>query len=211
MPNHPQLLFVAGPNGAGKSTYSKKLSEPSAIIFDVDNIIPLIASQSPTMPKKQVYLAATQEFFNQATEAIRQRKHFTLETNFRDEQLVDVVAEFKRFGYTTNLVYLTLDNIEQSSNRVNQRVLNGGHHVDLKNIRPNYEIGLQCLERFADRFDNLSILDASKDNDIPKPLLQIEQQLLVYLKDILPVSIEQTIINIADRFRNEPRDYYMGR
>ena len=39
MSNNPQLLFVAGPNGAGKSTFSKELSEPGAVIFDVDKVV----------------------------------------------------------------------------------------------------------------------------------------------------------------------------
>lgn len=68
MSNNPLLLFVAGPNGAGKSTYSKDLSEPGAIIFDVDKVIARIEAQSPGMSKKQVYDAATQEFFEQANE-----------------------------------------------------------------------------------------------------------------------------------------------
>ena len=108
MPDNPQLLFVAGPNGAGKSTYSRDLSEPGAIIFDVDKVIARIEAQSPSMPKKNVYQAATEEFFNQATEAVRHKQHFTLETNFRDDQLSDIVAQFKQYGYTTNMVYLTL-------------------------------------------------------------------------------------------------------
>ena len=130
MPDNPQLLFVAGPNGAGKSTFSKQLSAPGAIIFDVDKVIAHIEAQSPGMPKKKVYDAATQEFFKQATEAIRLKQHFTLETNFRDKELVDIAAQFKKYGYTTNMVYLTLESIEESISRVNERVLDGGHFVD---------------------------------------------------------------------------------
>jgi predicted ABC-type ATPase len=209
--DNPQLLFVAGPNGAGKSTFSKILSNPGAIIFDVDSVIPRIEAQSPEMPKKQVYLAATQEFFKQATEAIRLKQDFTLETSFRDEQLVDIVAEFRRYGYTTNMVYLTLDSIEQSIKRVSERVSKGGHDVDLRNIQPNYEIGLQCLERLADRFDNLDVLDASIEHGIHKPLLKIAQKRMVYLNDNLPAGLARTVTNIADQFRDNPRDYYLGR
>jgi predicted ABC-type ATPase len=127
MSDNPQLLFVAGPNGAGKSTFSKDLSEPDAVIFDVDKVIARIEAQSPDMPKKQVYEEATEDFFKQATAAVNDKRHFTLETNFRDDNLADIVAEFKRHGYTTNMIYLTLKNINQSIYRVNQRVENGGH------------------------------------------------------------------------------------
>src|ERR1700743_2826586 len=123
MATNPQLLYVAGPNGAGKSTFSKDLSEPGAIIFDVDKVIARIEARSPDMPKKQVYDTATQEFFNQANEAVRLKQHFTLETNFRDEGLVDIADQFKQFGYTTNMIYLTLESVEESISRVKERVL----------------------------------------------------------------------------------------
>ena len=206
MSNNPQLLYVAGPNGAGKSTFSKELSAPGAIIFDADKVIARIEAQAPGMPKKKVYDTATMEFFNQAKEAIRLKQHFTLETNFRDKELMDIAQEFKRYGYTTNMVYLTLDSIEQSIYRVNNRVLNGGHFVDHKNIRLNYDEGLQYLERFADGFDNLEIVDGSKDFGGFKSLLSRKQQELVYLSTDLPASVKQTILNIADRYRNNSRD-----
>ncbi|MDO3628159.1 AAA family ATPase [Mucilaginibacter sp. BT774] len=206
MSNNPQLLYVAGPNGAGKSTFSKELSNPGAIIFDVDKVIARIEAQSPGMPKKKVYDTATQEFFNQANEAVRQRQHFTLETNFRDKELVDIATQFKRRGYTTNMVYLTLDSIEQSIYRVNKRVLNGGHFVDHKNIQLNYDEGLLYLERYADSFDNLEIVDGSKDFSEFKSILSIKQQELIYLSTNLPTSVEQTVINIANRYRGNPRN-----
>jgi len=203
---NPQLLYVAGPNGAGKSTFSEELSNPGAIVFDVDKVIARIEAQSPGMPKKKVYDTATQEFFNQANAAVKQKQHFTLETNFRDKELIDIVAQFKRRGYTTNMIYLTLDSIEQSIYRVNKRVLNGGHFVDHKNIQLNYDEGLLYLERYAASFDNLEIVDSSKDFSEFRSLLSIKQQELIFLSTNLPASVEQTIINIADRYRNNSRD-----
>lgn len=204
MSDNPQLLFVAGPNGAGKSTYSKVLSKPDAIIFDVDRVIAHIVAQSPGMSKKQVYQAATQEFFNQAKRAIRKRQHFTLETNFRDQELMDVVAEFKQFGYTTSLVYLTLENIQQSIDRVNERVVSGGHYVDFKNITENYELGLQYLEHFSHQFDNLEIVNASSSGYELRSLLSVQNQTLQHLSNILPEGVASTINAIAQRFIPPP-------
>jgi predicted ABC-type ATPase len=207
MPVYPQLLFVAGPNGAGKSTFSKGLSQPGAVIYDVDKAVARIAAQSPDMPKKQVYQAATQDFVYRAIEAINQRHHFTLETNFRDESLMDVIAEFKQDGYTINMVYLTLENIEQSVSRVNQRVDQGGHYVDLKNIKENYDLGLKYLERFADRFDKLEILDASNSVFQLRSLLSVHQNQLVYISEDPPHWIKPVLNAITARFRSNDRGY----
>ena len=206
MSNNPQLLYIAGPNGAGKSTFSKDLSNPGAIIFDVDKVIARIEAQSPGMPKKKVYDTATQEFFNLANEAIRLKQHFTLETNFRDKELVDIADRFKHYGYTTNMIYLALESVEQSTVRVNKRVLDGGHFVDRKNILLNYNEGLQYLERFADSFDNLEIKDASKGIGEFELMLKIKEQRLVYISEHLSVGVKQIVINIADRYRGSSRD-----
>jgi predicted ABC-type ATPase len=206
MSNNPQLLYIAGPNGAGKSTFSKDLSNPGAIIFDVDKVIARIEAQSPGMPKKKVYDTATQEFFNLANEAIRLKQHFTLETNFRDKELVDIADRFKHYGYTTNMIYLALESVEQSTVRVNKRVLDGGHFVDRKNILLNYNEGLQYLERFADGFDNLEINDASKGIGEFELMLKIKEQRLVYISEHLSVGVKQIVINIADRYRGSSRD-----
>ncbi len=200
MSANPQLLFVAGPNGAGKSTFSKNISEPGAVIFDVDKVIARIEAQWPDMPQKQVYQEATNEFFKQVAGAVKQKQHFTLETNFRDENLLDIVAEFKRHGYTANMIYMTLKSVKESVSRVNQRVKNGGHYVDLNNIEQNYTLGLQYLESFAHRFDNLEIITTSGDDFQIRSLLSIRQQKLVYLSTDLPFEIEDIIKRIVDQF-----------
>ena len=119
---------------------------------------------------------------------------------------MDIADRFKQYGYTTNMIYLTLESVEQSTVRVNKRVLDGGHFVDRKNILLNYNEGLQYLERFADRFDNLEINDASKGIGELELMLKIKEQRLVYISKDLPVGVKQTVINIADRYRGNSRD-----
>jgi len=85
-------------------------------------------------------------------------------------------------------------------------VLNGGHFVDTKNIVLNYNEGLQYLERFADHFDKLEIIHGSKVPGKFRSLLNIENQQLIYLSTNIPVGVEQTVINIANRFRDNSRD-----
>lgn len=200
MSNNPQLLFVAGPNGAGKSTFSKDLSIPGAIIFDVDKVVAQIEAQSPHMPKRRIYEEATKDFFKQVNAAVKDRRHFTLETNFRDESLMDVVAHFKAHGYATHLIYLTLESIEQSVFRVNERVKDGGHFVDIKNIQQNYDLGLEYIERFADHFDNVEIADASKSNQHLRSLLSIQNRSLVYQSSNIPEKFVNRINAIVEKF-----------
>jgi predicted ABC-type ATPase len=204
---NPQLLIVGGPNGAGKSTYSGGLSPKGAFVFDADIIKARVAARLPDeVPAESINFAVQSVFLDFVEEAIKNKQNFTIETNFRDNDLMDTIIRFKQNGYDTSMIYLTLNDVELSIDRVKQRVNTGGHFVDEGSIRYNFEEGLKNLEYFAGRFDNLDIIDASKYLGQFRPLLSIKQQQLVYLSTDLPIEVEQTIINIADRYRDNSRN-----
>jgi predicted ABC-type ATPase len=204
---NPQLTIVGGPNGAGKSTYSGGLSPLGAFVFDADIITARVAARlPPDVPVESIYFAVQSVFLDFVKEAIEKKQHFTIETNFRDNELLDTIARFKQNGYDTSMIYLTLNDVEHSIDRVKQRVSTGGHFVDENSIRYNFEEGLKNLEYFSDRFDNLNIIDASDDHGEVRLLLSLKSRRLVYLSDDLPAGIEQTVINIADRYRGNSRD-----
>jgi predicted ABC-type ATPase len=178
-----------------------------AFVFDADIITARVAARlPPDVPVESIYFAVQSVFLDFVEEAIKEKQHFTIETNFRDNQLMDTIARFKQNGYDTNMIYLTLNDAEQSIDRVKQRVSTGGHFVDEASIRYNFEEGLKNLEYFSDRFDNLEIIEVSKRPGQLRTLLKIKEQQLVYLSDDLPAGVEQTIINITDRCNSRGLD-----
>ena len=204
---NPQLTIVGGPNGAGKSTYSGGLSPMGAFVFDADIITARVAARlPPDVPVESIYFAVQSVFLDFVEEAIKKKQHFTIETNFRDNELMDTIARFKQNGYDTSMIYLTLNDVEQSIDRVKQRVSTGGHFVDEASIRYNFEEGLKNLEYFSDRFDNLEIIEVSKRPGQLRTLLKIKEQQRIYLSDDLPAGVEQTIINITDRCNSRGLD-----
>ncbi|MDP9075872.1 MAG: zeta toxin family protein [Bacteroidota bacterium] len=224
MQETPQLLIVGGPNGAGKSTYSGRLSPVGGVVIDIDIITARMQARfSPDVPVESIYFAVQAAFLDQVDEALKKKQHFTIETNFRDSELMDTVARFKQNGYDTKMLYLALNDVERSIERVVQRVSAGGHFVDEHSIRYNFEEGLKNLEYFSGRFDSLEIVDASRKPGELKSLLKIKQQRLVYLNDDLPSAVEETVLNIAGRFNDisrrekndneeeQGRDYSLGR
>lgn len=178
-----------------------------AFVFDADIITArVVARLPPDVPVDGIYFAVQSVFLDFVEEAIGKKQHFTIEINFRDNELMDTIGRFKQNGYDTSMIYLTLNDVEHSIDRVKQRVSTGGHFVHENSIRYNFEEGLKNLEYFSDRFDNLSVIDASDDHGEVRLLLSIKSQRLVYLADDLPVGLEQTVINIANRYRDNSRD-----
>ena len=200
------MTIVGGPNGAGKSTYSRDLSPKGAIVFDADIISARVAARLPQdVPIESIHFAVQSVFLDFVEESIRKKQDFTIETNFRDYQLMDTIARFKQNGYDTSMIYMTLNDVELSIDRVKLRVSTGGHFVDEASIRYNYEEGLKNLEYFSDRFDNLEIIDVSKGPGELNSLLKIKRNHLVHLKDDLPGGLAPVVINIANRLRDNSR------
>lgn len=127
-PETPQLRILGGPNGAGKSTFSGKLSRKGAIVFDADIVAARVKDRLPAdVPIESIYFAVQTVFLDDVDEAIRKHQDFTIETNFRDNPLMDTIGRFQQSGYETSMIYLALNNVEQSIDRVKQRVGTGGH------------------------------------------------------------------------------------
>jgi predicted ABC-type ATPase len=200
--NHavPQLLIIAGPNGAGKSTFSKDLSNEGSIIFDADKEIAVIDAKYPGLPSQSVFHALQQVFLDQIDEALKQRANFTIESNFRDNSLMGTIVRFQDSGYEVNMVYLLLNGVPQSMDRVKQRVKNGGHFISDQDIIYNYHEGLKNLIFFAGRFDNLEVIDSSGSPSQLRSLLSIQSGVIKYRASSLPAWADPTINEIAIQF-----------
>ncbi|MBS7565640.1 hypothetical protein KHS38_14610 [Mucilaginibacter sp. Bleaf8] len=114
---------------------------------------------------------------------------------------MDTVERFRKRGYSTSLIYLGLVSIEQSIDRVQHRVRQGGHFVDNYSIRYNYEEGLRNLAYFADRFDTVRVIDASGDYLNLKTLYQAVDREVVSLANELPGWVAESIITMANKLR----------
>lgn len=163
----PIVTVIAGPNGAGKTSLQSLLRQASLVNCNVLNIDAL-AIDLDTIPndplRYPIELAKrTDKKFKQLCEkAIEERIDFAFECNLREEQ-VKYLSLFDKVGYEINLVYLWLDKIEISFNRVNYRVSKGGHYVGKESIIRNYNEGLKNLDKYFDNWNNVYVIDNSMD------------------------------------------------
>lgn len=200
---NPQLLIIAGPNGAGKSTYSKDISQPGAIIFDADKERAAFRRQFPDLPEQSIAFAVEQVFLDQVELALKRRSDLTIETNFRDHALMATVSQFQQQGYKASLIYLGLTSIEQSIDRVQRRVSQGGHFVDNHSIRYNYTEGLRNLAFFAARFDAVRVIDTSGDYLSLRTVYQSVGREIIFLSEQVPNWAADTLSVIISNLRKE--------
>ena len=190
----PIVTVIAGPNGAGKTSLQSLLRQASLVNCNVLNIDAL-AIDLDTIPndplRYPIELAKrTDKKFKELCErAILERIDFAFECNLREEQ-VKYLSLFDEAGYEINLVYLWLDKIEISFNRVNYRVSKGGHYVGKESIIRNYNEGLKNLDKYFDNWNNVYVIDNSMD--ITELNEKANLPLILYIHDgnILYVSNE---------------------
>jgi len=189
----PQLMVIAGPNGAGKSTVSINFAGKDAILYDPDKESQKIYDKYAQLPSESFYYFINSHFQDTILKAIKTRKDYILETNFRDYQIMEAVEQFKNKGYQTNLMYFLLSSEKASMDRVTERVNDGGHFVDIHSIRLNYNEGLKNLQFFAPRFDRVLLFDGSGRIGDLNPLLNLEGNKIKYISDNIPDWAEPTI------------------
>jgi predicted ABC-type ATPase len=167
----PQLYVFAGPNGAGKSTLSASMLLPDTPIFDGDKEFALLKKQFPSTDSGNLYEAVNGHIFSVWKDKAKTLSvDCAFETNFRSSEVMNSVAEFKKSGYQTRLIFFGLDSLEASIERVKLRVASGGHQVSLDNIKANYEMGLENLTKFYHDFHSVHIVKSFASNELDNKL-----------------------------------------
>jgi predicted ABC-type ATPase len=114
----PQVFMIAGSNGAGKSTYSSMFVKPGTIHFDGDKVKAQYERQYPGISDESLAGAVSNHFTKLIDKALAEKKDFAFETNFRSAEVMDVIKDFKKQGYETNLIHMALSSVSESFDRV---------------------------------------------------------------------------------------------
>ncbi|HEV8513703.1 MAG TPA: zeta toxin family protein [Cyclobacteriaceae bacterium] len=187
----PELVIIAGPNGAGKSTTNLDILFDLGIkSFDFDLEFYSAWKRFGYDPgvENGVKAFVSELFEERKQEAISSRTSFSFETNYNSSEVLTTVDEFKKAGFLIELVFIILDTPEIAIDRVNDRVLKGGHFVDEETIRRRFYDGLDLLDSTFMLFDVVSIY-ISRTNLISSAILIEPGRNKVELFNPLPESI----------------------
>ena len=185
----PDYTIIAGPNGAGKSTFSAILSSADALVFDADKVKAIKEKEYPDLPDESIEMMITSAYWEAEDIAIAEKKDLTVETNLRNEFLINRLSFFKSKGYTTNLIYMLLPDVATSTERVALRIAQKGHFIDSGSIKYNFEQGLVMLKKHFNMFDTLEITESSLNNDLafPKRLLMLKNNNVHFIEPNAPI------------------------
>lgn len=149
--NTPVLLVFAGPNGSGKSTVTRR----RAIVGEYVN------ADEIKRALKCDDLSAAQAAERTREWLLAQRMSFTFETVLSTGRNVDLIRRAKQAGYYVEVIYVVTKDSAINVQRVQDRVLAGGHDVPREKIVSRYEKSMSNIRKVAPYCDVMHVFDNS--------------------------------------------------
>lgn len=151
----PLLVMVAGPNGAGKSTFYEAHLETLGLPFLNADV--LARATGLTAYQAAETIAGIRD------QLIEREESFVIETVLSDPvgEKIGVLVQAAKTGFDVTLIYVGLESIDLSRDRVRTRVEAGGHNVPMEKLAARYERSLDNLERGISHLPRVLLYDNS--------------------------------------------------
>ncbi|AUT01143.1 hypothetical protein CLI64_12420 [Nostoc sp. CENA543] len=158
MPPKPTLTIIAGPNGSGKSTFTRATQQALQVpIIDPDQE----ARQLRPDDLQAAAILGGRQAIKRARAYLSNNESFAVETTLSGHTYLRMMAEVRQKGWQIYLIYVGIDNVEISIERVATRVAQGGHNVPEEDIRRRYSRSLSNLSVAIEQADRILIFDNS--------------------------------------------------
>ena len=159
--NEGEMVGYIGPNGAGKSKLGPFYSSVKA--FDGDQLAMKLRKEHPDWKDSWVEGTVISTLMKEKDEAILLKKNYAFETNFSSDLPINLIKDFKNANYKICLIYFGLSHIVDSSTRVDQRYILGGHNVNQDVIEYNFTEGIKRVRASLPLFENILFIDGTSD------------------------------------------------
>lgn len=199
----PKLIIIAGCNGAGKSTFASSFLPDGLISFDYDKLYLEYYNAMPDSEFRDKFALdmASRDFENTIMHAFENELDFCYETNF-DINPVYWAEKFKEKEFTIDLIFFCLESQDIARLRVAERTEFKGHFVNNQTIDLKWKAGYKNFNTYYNLFDNILIIDNSKQKDVYTNLLQIEQGEIVLMTDKIPEYFKHRLPDIYNLIKN---------
>lgn len=155
----PSLIVIGGPNGSGKTTLTSYLIQKGRIKSDVINPDEIALNE---LGGYEFQFNAARIALNRRKKAIINNSDIAFETTFSGNTEINDILLAKAAGYKLVLYYVALRSVLDNIIRVEQRITNAGHQVEIDDIKRRYLKSKFNLEKNLGLFDKAYLLDNSE-------------------------------------------------
>jgi predicted ABC-type ATPase len=158
----PTLTIIAGSNGCGKSTLTSSARDKfqQTPILDPDAIS---KSLRQTLGSANSHIESGKQVLRLANEMILAKQSFTVETTLSGSTYLRMAQRAQEAGFNLLVVFIGTASVEINLQRVQTRVVKGGHDVPEEDQRRRYPRTLMNMKRLLPAADLAVILDNSAD------------------------------------------------
>ena len=144
----PDLIIIAGPNGSGKTTFAREYLSKDTMRFvfvNADEIVRDLALEAGIQNPSDV--RAGRMMLDRIDELINAGADLAIETTLATLTYAQKIPVWRKRGYNVSLVYLRLNSIAESLDRVRRRVEAGGHNIPPEVIERRFGKSIDYFER----------------------------------------------------------------
>lgn len=141
------VYVIAGPNGSGKTTFAKKFLPDYAKCQNFVNADFIAQGLSPFSPRS-VAIKAGRLLLGEIHNLAEKNVDFAFETTLSGKSYVSFLDELKKKGYSINIFFLWIPNVELALNRIKDRVASGGHDVAAVDVRRRFQRGIDNFFKY---------------------------------------------------------------
>ena len=162
MKDSPKLFIISGCNGAGKTTASFNILPEILDCKQFLNADEIARGLSPFDPES-VSIEAGRILLNRFDELVKIGETFAVETTLATLIYKDKILKVQSIGYEVTLLYFWLTDVNMAYDRVNSRVMEGGHNIPKDVINRRYFKGIKNLFNiYLPLCERVLIIDNSK-------------------------------------------------
>ncbi len=149
----PIVIAIAGSNGAGKSTFfASHLADAGLRFINAD----VLTAELDIGPYEAAEVASAVR-----AALVGRRESFVFETVLSDPvgDKVETLAGYASAGYTVVMIFIAIDNVATSIERVSMRASQGGHDIPDEKLRSRFDRTRANLNRAIERLPHVIIYD----------------------------------------------------
>ena len=141
MSNEKKLYIIAGCNGAGKTTASKRFLPDLTDCIEFINADEIAFKLCPENVESVAFVSGRM-MLDRISELLSSGETFAFETTLSTKSYKETINYAQSIGYNVVLIFYWLNSVELAIERVESRVLKGGHHIESEVIRRRYIRGI---------------------------------------------------------------------
>ena len=153
----PRYTILGGPNGAGKSTAFARLTEwgyRSGALLNPDEIAKELDGLEPARA-----VAAGRETLRRSRAWMASRRSFVRESTLSSREIVRSAQAARDAGYRMTLIFVGLNTVCATKNRVRVRTRSGGHAIPVRDQERRFPRSFDNAPRVAAVADEAYFLD----------------------------------------------------